>query len=130
MFLTGESHCMPSRITYTVLHNPQLLLVNSATTEDAWWLVVLHLSCLPPGGRQLCPFNSWPMGQCVWNMSGVFGHLGVGAGRERSKKKKTTVSVEAVMLQEMWSMLFPGLSRSLVELGYTQPQRSETAPRC
>lgn len=37
---------------YTELHNLRLLLVNSATAEDAWWLLVLHRSCLPPGGRQ------------------------------------------------------------------------------
>lgn len=39
-------------------------------------------------GRQLCPFSSWPVGQYVWNVSGVFGHSGVGAGREWGKKKR------------------------------------------
>lgn len=78
---------------YTELHNLRLLLVNSATAtaEDAWWLLVLHLSCLPPGGRQGGSYVHLTAGQWAnvcGTCPGCLATRGSGQAENEAKKKE------------------------------------------
>lgn len=84
-FVTGESRCVPSQIILHGAAQPPVIISQLCHCRRC-----LVASGAPPqlspsrgkAGRQLRPFSSWPVGQYVWNVSGVFGHSGVGAGRE------------------------------------------------
>lgn len=131
MFVPKESHCMPIQIILHVSAEPSVIIVDSPTAQRCFLVSGAPPQLSPSramGARLLCPFNSWPMGQCVERIRGVW-PLGVQAGRGKKKQQKNA-RVEAVMLQEMWSMLFPGRSRSLMELSYTHSQFSGTASHC
>lgn len=78
---------------YTELHNLRLLLVNSATAtaEDAWWLMVLHLSCPPPGGRQGGSYVHLTAGQWAnvcGTCPGCLATRGSGQAENEAKKRR------------------------------------------